>query len=448
MSDIPPLFSPQSDHLSSKISPIIHPYRNFFNPNICHYCKDYPGEHGEENNICLSCNMIIYCSRDHELMNKENHQEICGILKMLLHNHPEFWETHNFKQEEWINSRKNLLNLVKRNLQRNMLPYEIQMIMFAKSCFVCHEQRNLQTCTRCYSLNYCSNHEELLIHHHITNCTKLMSCYEIDRYIYFISLFRCRYRFSEINATHIAKRKFGNMQQFLDKHAHTNYQDLQQFYSDYLSGPLTLYYGIMDQNLYIENSHCVVHMIVANVLDAHYVLLWEIMLHLCSSTMRHLKVILIGSKIQTEGRRNVVVCSECNKRKSQFEFESYRMIFRDYVNSILLSHLPNVIIAFEADISKWDLQTDIILKLKRQTCPFIVTTASRSKCERNIRILREVLRLQVDLTPTENKFSSLKAYRNFVDDDVLYRNKFLFVIRNLSDLLKSYTDPNTPGSSH
>ncbi|XP_025163851.1 uncharacterized protein LOC112590713 [Harpegnathos saltator] len=446
MSDIPPLFTPLSLPIADSMSSVVHSYRNFFNPNICHSCKEYPEKRGEENNICLSCNMILYCSRDHELMNKENHQEICGILKMLLHNHPEFWKTHNFNRKEWINSRKNLLNLVENNLQRDMMPHEMQMIMLAKSCFVCHEQRNLQTCTRCYSLNYCSNHEELLIHHDIVNCTKLKSCYEMDHDIYFISLFRCRYRFTEINAVQIEKRKFVNIQQFLDEYAHTDYQDLQQFYSDYLSGPLTLYYGIMNQDLYINDLHCVVHIIVANVLDAHYVLLWEIMLHLCSRRMKHLKVILIGSKIQNGERRNVEICYECNRRKRQFEFESYRMVFRDYANLILSSHPPNVIIAFEADISKWDLQTDIILKLKKQSCPFIVTTASRSKCERNIRILREVLRLQVDLTPTENKFSSLKAYRNFEEDDVLYRNKFLFVITNLSDLLKSYTDPNTPGS--
>ncbi|XP_025163850.1 uncharacterized protein LOC112590712 [Harpegnathos saltator] len=448
MSDIPPLFSPQSILPSYRISSPIHNYRNFFYPNICHWCKKNPGKIGKENNICLSCNMILYCSRDHELKGKGNHQEICGILETVLQNHPEFWKTHNFNQEEWINSRKNLLNLVKRNLQRDMMPYEMQMIMFAKSCFVCHEQRNLQTCMRCYCLNYCSKHEEFLTHHHSTNCTKLKSCYEIDFYIYFISLSHCKYKFYQLNASKIEKLKAVNIQQFLEKFVPTDDQALRQFCSDYVSGPLTLYYGIMNQNLYIRNTHYVVHMIVANVLDAYYVLLWEIMLHLHSKTMRHLKVILIGSQIQNGDCRNVEVCFECNRRKSQFEFESYRMGFRDYTNLILSSHPPNVIIAFEADISKWDLQTDIILKLKRHSCPFIITTASRSKCEQNIRILREVLRQQVDLTPTENKFSSLKPYRNFEEDDVLYRNKFLFVIRNLSDLLKSYTDPNTPGSSH
>ncbi|XP_025163852.1 uncharacterized protein LOC105185217 [Harpegnathos saltator] len=391
--------------------------------------------------------MILYCSRDHELFSKDNHQEICGILQTLLHNHPEFWKTHNFNQEEWIKSRKNLLNLVKRNLQRDMMPHEMQMIIFAKSCFVCHEQRNLQTCTRCYCLNYCSKHEEFLTYHHSTNCTKLKSCHEIDRYIYCMTLSQCKYKFCGITAFQIKKLKVVNIQQFLERFAYTNNLALQQFCSDYLSGPLTLYYGIMNQDLYINDLHYAVHIIVANVLDAHYVLLWEIMLHFCSRRMKHLKVILIGSKIQTEERRNVEVCSECYRRKSQFEFESYRMVFRDYANIILSSHPPNVIIAFEADISKWDLRTDIILKLKRQSCPFIVTTASRSKCERNIRILREVLRLQVDLTPTENKFSSLKAYRNCVDDDVLYRNKFLFIIRNLSYLLGLYIDPNTTESS-
>ncbi|EFN89155.1 hypothetical protein EAI_15923, partial [Harpegnathos saltator] len=129
------------------------------------------------------CNMILYCSSNHELEDKTNHEEICKILRKLSHSHPIFWLNHNFVRDNWVKSRKDLLRIVKVELQRDMKPYEVQMIMFAKSCFICHEQRNLQTCTECYCVNYCSNHAQALKYHYISNCARLKSCLQADQYL-------------------------------------------------------------------------------------------------------------------------------------------------------------------------------------------------------------------------------------------------------------------------
>ncbi|EFN89163.1 hypothetical protein EAI_15931, partial [Harpegnathos saltator] len=188
------------------------------------------------------------------------------------------------------------------------------------------------------------------------------------------------------------------------------------------SGPLTLYYEIKNENLHLEGPHYVVHIIVANILDAHYILAWEIMLHTLSYKLKHLKVVLIGSEMQAE-YVNVELCEVCKKLNRKFEVQSYRMTFCDYANDILSCKPPNVIVAFEADFSDWDLGEEIISKLKRQSCPFVVTAGSYSKFERNTQKLNKILCATLDLTPIENKFSSLRAYRNFEDNNMSYRNK-------------------------
>ncbi|EFN89164.1 hypothetical protein EAI_15932 [Harpegnathos saltator] len=435
MYEILPQFSPWI-HSRSKI------YSDFFNPNICHICKRDPKSsraHFEDFNTCRSCNMILYCSSNHELEHKANHEEICIILGKLSHSHPVFWQTHNFRREDWVKSRKDLLRIVKVELQRYMKPYEVPMIMFAKSCFICHEQRNLQTCTECYCVNYCSNHAEVLIYHHITNCAKLKSCLGTDKYIQSTSL--SYFRFTQANSVTI--HNVVNMQQFIETFMNYKSDHLKKFYSDYLSGPLTLYHGIMNYHLHvkdIQNEHYVIHIIVANNLDAQYILAWEIMLHMFSGELKHLEVILIGSEMQTI-RVNVNLCSICTLCQKKFEVQSYRLHLRDYANMILSCNSPNVIIAFEADFSDWDLGAEIISKLKSQSCPFVVTAGSKSKFEKNRQELNKILRTTLDLTPIENKFSSLRAYRNLEDDDVFYRNKFLVIFKGLKNLFNSHNEP-------
>ncbi|EFN80341.1 hypothetical protein EAI_07061 [Harpegnathos saltator] len=446
MSDTLPFFSLWANNNLGDKS-----YYDFFNPNICHVCKKTPEKLKTECNTCRSCNMILYCSSDHESMDKGNHVDICGILTTLSQSNPQLWHTCNISQKNWIESRKELLYLVKEALRRDMKPYEIEMIKFVKSCFICHVQCNLQTCTVCYCMNYCSYHAKALENHQSSNCTKLKSYLEIDREILLKFYPIHRKEFMNISADIISTVNIVDIQQFLKEFAFCDTQYSFYAYSDYLSGPLTLYYGMKSKNLDldIKGMKYVVHIIAATILDARYVLAWEIMLHILSKTLKHLKIILVGPETQ-DAYKIVEICHKCILWESTFKFQSYHLLLRNYVNTILTLYPPDVIIAFEADIRAWDSRTEIISKLNGQSCPFIVTGASYSKCERNIQTLREALGAGslAGLTPDKNKFSSLKAYRNFEGNDIFYRNKFLFIIRNLSDVFYVNTDPNTSGSSN
>ncbi|XP_025159829.1 uncharacterized protein LOC112589700 [Harpegnathos saltator] len=302
--EIPPLYSPWS-----KVNLKTETYRNFFNPNICHWCKRKPKNspfYSEDCNTHCSCNMILYCCNYHKSEHQANHKEICEILEKLSHSHPQFWKTRNSSQKNWIKSRKELLRLVKTELERDMKPYEMQMITFAKSCFVCHKQHDLQTCTQCYCVNYCSSHAEVLKNHHSSNCAKLNSCLEMDNYIRRSILPHGKFNRANFTSIH----KVINIQQFIEKFTDSKCDYLHKSYSDYLSGPLTLYYGIMKGNFYIGSKHYVVHIIHANVLDAQYILAWEILLHVLRGVINHLEVVLIGSEMQSI-YVNVELCWKC-----------------------------------------------------------------------------------------------------------------------------------------
>ncbi|XP_011144147.1 uncharacterized protein LOC105185961 isoform X1 [Harpegnathos saltator] len=316
-----------------------------------------------------------------------------------------------------------------------MKPYEMQMILFTKSCFICHEQYNLQTCTECYSVNYCLNHVIAMRYHKFYNCAKLKSCLETDQYLHNVSLFYNRF----IDVDYAGIHNVVNMQQFAEKFMTFQSDHLKKFYSDYLSGPLTLHYGIMNDYLHIQDSHYVVHIIYANVLDAQYILAWEIMLHILPAALKHLEVVLVGSEMQAV-HINVELCSRCKQLKKKFGVQSYRISFYDYVNIMLPREPPNVIIAFEADISEWDLRAKIISKLNSQSCPLIVTTGSYAKFQRNRQELSKIARAPLNLISIENKFSSLRAYRNLENSDVSNRNQFLIIFRSLRGLFNSYNE--------
>lgn len=52
---------------------------------------------------------------------------------------------------------------------RELKPHEVQIIMFAKSCLICHQDTYLYTCTICCSVSYYANHAEQLPQQYFEN---------------------------------------------------------------------------------------------------------------------------------------------------------------------------------------------------------------------------------------------------------------------------------------
>ncbi|XP_032668716.1 uncharacterized protein LOC116842932 isoform X2 [Odontomachus brunneus] len=147
-------------------------YNEFFNPNICHVCKK-PSQ--GELMPCYWCGMIFYCSMDHQIMHQPSHTEICAVVRIA--------KTEDLKSnarsfnsdDEWRSSRKTFVQTIRLKINRDLMPHEIEMIMCAKSCLICHQQIRLRTCSTCYSANYCDEHQLYFKEKHESMCLNLLN---------------------------------------------------------------------------------------------------------------------------------------------------------------------------------------------------------------------------------------------------------------------------------
>ncbi|XP_032690372.1 uncharacterized protein LOC116853412 [Odontomachus brunneus] len=401
-------------------------YNKFFNPNICHVCKL---TYNENFIICDQCFMISYCSGKHRLLHLEQHMQICTVIANYLKKDL-IWEIHRLSQEEWIQSRKEFIDIIKGQLSRDLEPYEMQMIMFASSCLICHQQQNLRTCMTCYSSNYCGDHAKVFESHHSSTCKELLLylnlAIKVPHGIKFESKFST---FPDRN------RPIKDMDSFIQQYYRSRRQlrsllAIDYFYTEYVSGPLTLYYGMKNASLLqsLQKNTCVIHIIAASPVDRKYLPAWELLLHLLHK-IKDLKIVLIGPELTNESD-NIEICFRCNTRCSQkFSFECYRMLYHNYVDSVNYKR-PNLIIGFQTDFSdgkRWSSKS--FLKLRDQGCPLLLTAKSKFKSNQNISKIGDVLGLSISpVYHEENKFGSARPCRDFETNSVSYCNKVLAII--------------------
>lgn len=399
-------------------------YNRFFNPNICHVCKL---TYNENFIICNQCFMISYCSKKHRLLHLEQHTQICTVIANYLKKDL-LWEINRSNQQEWLQSRKEFICIVKRQLSRDLEPYETQMIMFASSCLICHQQQNLRTCMTCYSTNYCSEHAKAFESNHSSNCKELLLSLNLAIKVPYGVKFKSKFStFPDKN------RPINDMNSFIQQYYRSRRQSkyllgVDYFYTEYVSGPLTLYYGMKNAKLlhFLRSHMCVIHIIMASPIDREYLPAWELLLHLLHQ-IKDLKIVLIGPKLNDESN-DIEICFGCNTRYSQkLSFECYSMPYYKYADSVNYKQ-PDIVVGFQADLS----DKKSFLKVRDQDCPFLLTAKSKHTSCQNMSKLGMILNSSLyPVYHDENKFSSFRPCRDFENNGVSYCNKVLAVFRNL-----------------
>ncbi|XP_032678667.1 uncharacterized protein LOC116847621 [Odontomachus brunneus] len=409
-------------------------YNKFFHPNVCHVCKTTKSG---DLIPCNKCRMIFYCNNEHRREHASHHMELCQYLTQFLKEKEDWGNTRYALTSEWTQSRKEFLHTIKTRLLRKLKPYEEEMIIFAKSCVHCHQQINLNTCQTCYSDNYCIGHLQEFKSQHESKCKMLMLCLNLDiRYLSFNSF---ENKFSSFNA----KSPVGDMKTFIlqfvrcptEKNIERLLRD-DYYYSDYVSGPLTLCYGMKDAGLLdfsIKEHTYIIHVIAANHLDLLYVKAWELFLH-CLRYVKKLTILLIGPELENRNR-NIKLCYLCTSRRRTLCFESYSMSYIQYMNSASYTR-PNVIMGIHADFNNWKTWPTSILKSQINTCPWLLTTKSEDKAKLNMHVIEEVLGESVRSVCTKNKFASIRPWRDVETGYVSYRNEYITIYNYLEALEK------------
>lgn len=414
-------------------------YNNFFHPNICHICKRF-----SDSLILCDCYMISYCSTEHKLAHKEEHQWFCRYLtEYLIREKGAEWRTIRLSTPEWVQCRLDIMNDIHHCLPRELVFYEKQMILLAKSCRLCHQQHELHTCQWCYFDNYCSEHEQAFREQHKPKCRLLRTHFNLE-----IIRHTCKIQLTCSRLTRIQKL-VGNMNYFIKKYVRClqgggveSWVSYEYFYSDYISGPLTLNYWLRQANIYhlanMETSQYIIHIIAENPYEERkHISGWRVLFHILKY-LKQLKIVLIGPELKTE-KKMIKLCPVCeHKRNRKFNFETCSLeLYQDYMKQ-WTSHIPNVILGIEIDFSSGILSFDHISLLRKMFCPLILTAASKSIARNNIIKIHQWLNPLISpVCNAKNKFKSIKPTTNFTTGSVWYRNEHVTIYKNLYPELKS-----------
>ncbi|XP_032690587.1 uncharacterized protein LOC116853570 [Odontomachus brunneus] len=425
----------------NEIDPRIN-YNSFFHENICHVCKKV------NNGSFISCNlcdMISYCTLEHRLLHRPYHMQICENINRFLREN-KIRRDCALSLSNWIDLRQQFLSTIKKWISRKLKTYEEQMILFAKSCSICHRQINLEHCRTCYSEYFCIDHVQLFQDLHEQKC---------QQFVLYINtnIVTSANKFTVLKFTNLIKRRipFNDMNTFITIYGRTSQFSsivaiyYKYFYSDYVSGPLTLYYGMENAGLLeplIFSARAkhefkyVIHVVALNSLEKEHVNAWEIFIHL-TRYLKDLTIILVGPNFEQE-HYDKELCSYCKNRCIMLHVEIYSTFYHMYVAGPSFKK-PNIIIEFQADFSnEWTCSRSIFLSRIRH-CPLILTTTSKKKAEQNVSILKQILGSHLEpLHNAKNPFKSWRPWRDLETGSVYFRNRYVTVYRNTHVLWRPF----------
>ncbi|EFN82510.1 hypothetical protein EAI_00215, partial [Harpegnathos saltator] len=319
-----------------------------FHPNLCHICKEKRGV--VRLVTCNRCFMISYCSEDHKKLHFPQHRKFCTALEKFLKDDPK-WFTRRFTRDEWYKAQSQLCVSVAIDLRRILEKYEIQMFIFARSCLICHQQTGLYSCIKCLSADYCLEHKEQFGQQHYSICDllKLWLKLEFSNFEY-RSIIPLKLKFMIFPDSN---KPFNDMATFVTQYIREDarqWHTLDYIYTDYASGPMTIFYGIKETKLlnFLEIGPIyIIHVIDAKDVDRQSLPAWEILLHLIPK-IKVLIIVMIGRELQEKlDTHDLCYCCCCNRKKLIYEFCA--MSYSEYLSNPIYGK-ANLIVGFHATL--------------------------------------------------------------------------------------------------
>ncbi|EFN86870.1 hypothetical protein EAI_01798 [Harpegnathos saltator] len=400
-------------------------YNNFFYPDLCHVCK---GTNGGNLILCNECLSISYCSVEHKHLHREDHTEFCVNMKKFLRLRSKY-EKYSPSRVDWVNSRRDLLRIMKKEMRRLLMPCEEEMIMFAKSCYVCFQEFDLKVCNICYSASYCEQHEQQFLIKHNKHCPDLTFCLNLEMRLAGIKF---DYDFSIFPDD---MRHVDDMESFVKNYCcwvmfPEFWTSKEYFYTDFVSTPLTVYYGMIKAEIDILNGHTqcfVCHVITSSYLEADYAAAWELLLHGLHE-IKELTVVLIGLEPKAENSC-FDLCRKCKEHGRSLKFEFSRMLHHEYINNPL-NKRPNVIIRFDVDLHDEVTLIDVLSSLR---CPNFFISTSESIAQEIKTTLRNLTEESYcPMYSRRNNFRSFQPRRDFKTGTIYYRNNYVTIYESFS----------------
>ncbi|XP_032678537.1 uncharacterized protein LOC116847550 [Odontomachus brunneus] len=319
----------------------------------------------------------------------------------------------------------------------------MEMILCAKTCSVCFRQANIRHCNTCHSANFCHDDQMLFEVLHKKCCYELllllkMNIARINGYME-ETLFRDKYKFSTFPDAKPYNDTFTLINNYVPSNipAHSlrletsipvfSWSLDQCIYSDYVSGPLTLYNALQESNLISlskKKFKYIIHVIDVNKTDITYLKTWHIFLHLYRK-IRELYIVFINS-LNFESSDLGFVCSSCKNHKQKLYIRSVLEPYHDFVR-LDSYEKPNVIVLFEIEWLFIEIWSKSLEAMIAQECPLFLTTVSENTVQECINKIQEQTGTTRNRLVKENKFRGYMPHRNYMTGGFYYRNAHFII---------------------
>lgn len=417
-------------------------YNNFFYSTLCHVCKQAGG------NIvltqCVGCNMITYCSEEHQKLHWPYHKELCTIIQYVRKT-PSFSAASSAYQDS-SRMMKLLKDRVRLGMTRELLLYEVHMFQYPMICLMCRTKSDeLEQCSHCMAVWLCAQHKNM---HDDDNCyrlkqclksdvTHMQKCQSVDFLSPYCSVSSYEEKFSDIK---MFINIYGNVKGFqID--VSPDLVEIEQ--SIYVTRPLTLLYGMRLLNCISDYENCkktslIIHIIATHLDELETLPGWEILLHILSN-LKFLKVVVIGPLGSVTTCQNVrIKCDFCKQNNKLILTMCQNMSYDEYIK--ISKEKPDFIMRFNnynslSNVYKnmWTSSLEVIATLK---CPLLVCYSKRKYSMENTVINNTFgARATIEYQCYTNPFASLKPYKGCDDDDsdysLYYDNSYINVYKSL-----------------
>lgn len=380
--------------------------------------------------------MISYCGETHQKDHSESHKEICKIIADILKRKKvsHLFENHRgIDQSGWKVERELARMEVQSKLSRPILRNELQMLLYPRACFVCHEakQQNLVNCSSCPSASFCSQHKNANNH----NCFHFKFCHDLD-----VGLDESNLAKAVGAAQAVVDRTFFTSDnQSLPKSLKqliTHYpkppveapENIKIYSSELLTDPLTLFNAL--QKLQLSTlPKLVVHLSGFETVYDNPIF-WEILLHLLPH-LKFLKIVIVNDKQSV--KKESKLCSNCRWHKKYLEIETVTFSYGEYLKDASFQK-PNVLVCYNAEPSDAnqvyeELWKSSLLAWGSVSCPLVFTTRTDSTLKEMTDILKSSFPKSKFYYEALNEFASLRPTREWELGGIYKDNQFMLVLK-------------------
>ncbi|XP_043466814.1 uncharacterized protein LOC122501429 [Leptopilina heterotoma] len=416
--------------------------------NMCHICHCY----GEKVKLkrCSACDMISYCSKEHQKEDWPSHKQFCKVLCQMKKD----YKVDNLFESLKANTEKEriavfkeveddgkgdmlviqLLTRATALMKRTLKPHESLMIMFPRICSICFESRNelLVNCKKCPQISFCKEH---LLNNsaHEEECHKfvLNSIYKPMPVIEKAAAVKLstQIKIDKLPSSMMEFLKIIVTKDSVDIYSEETKDLLNSVFSEKYSRPLSIIFALEKLDFPKNSESLVIHVVGAYLPEQTYNE-WEIFLHYFKSVQK-LSVILIGDSLilynQTED-----LCESCKKENKELIIESHLTVYDKYCEQSNFEK-PDIIACLNAGFHAYPTWEKSIKVLNKGQCPLVVTAFSKAEGLRDEQIVKSIFPAANCIFSDYNPFESYFYTRRKTGTPLNSTNQFISIYDRLRE---------------